>query len=137
MPCGKCAKDKIINNLQRKLEDAQRIEMHRIKFEDYKVIVACEHCYKRGEVVSNCNACGGKGTHLKTKKRWGIPKNKIHIVLIDRDKNGVLRFWEDKSCYFSESEKIVHFTLADAAKECAIRNKQIKEAEAQSYEQTR
>lgn len=100
--------------------------MYRIKQEKYKIKVVCEKCYQNGEVIKTCQSCGGKGVHNKTKIKWVVHKRSYIIDKIDRDSEGNLRYWEDMSCYFEESEKLIHFTYKDALKECKKRNKELK-----------
>ena len=101
--------------------------MYRIKEDVEKIRVVCSYCHSRPyhEVKSDCTRCGGNGVHNKSKKRWVVANRKEAIVKIDRDEKGGLRFWEDKSCYYPESNKIVHFTKADAVAECKKRNAEL------------
>ena len=101
--------------------------MYRIRENVDKTKVACTYCYKQPyhEVKSDCTRCGGKGVHNKGKKRWIVAKEQELILQIDRDENGELRFWESKSCYFPEGNKIVHFTKEDAKIECDRRNAEL------------
>jgi hypothetical protein len=100
-------------------------KMYKIKLEDYKIQVVCENCYNKGFIDSKCHKCGGKGIHNKTKQKWVVHKYLETIDRIDRDNNGNLRYWTDMSCFYSESNKIVHFTYKDALRECLRRNKKL------------
>lgn len=101
------------------------LSMYRIKLEDYKIQIVCEHCYWNGQVNKLCNKCGGKGIHNKTKQQWVVCKHSQPIDKIDRDKDGDLRYWEDMSSFYEESSKLIHFTYKDALNECKRRNSEI------------
>jgi RecJ-like exonuclease len=115
----------VIINLNNQLKEASK-NMYRIKLQDYKIIVVCKNCFEKGEVNKDCKQCGGRGTHNKTKQKWEVCKNKIYICKIDRDEKGQMRYWEDKSCFFYEKDKRLHFTYRDAVDECKRRNELIK-----------
>lgn len=97
--------------------------MYRIKLIDYKIQVVCEKCYKNGEVNPQCTTCGGKGVHNKAKQKWIVSDRLCEVEKINRDQDGVLRYWTDESCYYLETERLVHFTFKDALKEAERRNK--------------
>ena len=120
-----CRLRQIVINLSNQLKEENK-KMYKIKLQDYKIVVVCEHCYNNGEVKKGCNKCGGKGTHFKTKQKWEVCKNQVSINKIDRDSNEEIRYWEDKSNFFEESSKLVHFTYKDAVDECKRRNELIK-----------
>lgn len=97
-------------------------QMYLIKLKEYKIQVVCERCYQNGQVNEKCTQCGGKGVHNKTKQKWEVSKNMMSIENIDRDENGELRYWEDKSCFYQEKDKFLHFRYGDALRECKRRN---------------
>jgi len=101
------------------------LEMYHIKLQDYKIKVVCNKCYNNGQVDEKCSQCGGKGIHNKTKQKWEVNKKLVSIDKIDRDEDGELRYWEDKSCFFNEMDKYLHFRYQDAKNECKRRNKEI------------
>jgi len=114
--------DKEVRIRNKNVSNNNKFKMYLIKLIDYKIQVVCKHCYDNGQINKNCNNCGGKGTHNKTKQKWEVRKNLWTINKIDRDENGELRYWEDMSCYFQESSKLLHFTFRDAVDECNKRN---------------
>ena len=98
------------------------LEMYHIKLQDYKIKVVCNKCYNNGQVDEKCSQCGGKGVHNKTKQKWEVSEKLVSIDKIDRDEDGELRYWEDKSCFFNEMDKYLHFSYQDALNECKRRN---------------
>ena len=102
------------------------LQMYHIKLQDYKIKVVCNKCYKNGQVDEKCSQCGGKGVHNKTKQKWEISKKLVSINKIDRDEDGELRYWEDKSCFFNEMDKYLHFSYQDAKNECKRRNNELE-----------
>lgn len=96
--------------------------MYLIKLQNYKIQVVCESCYQKGYVDKKCTRCGGKGVHNKTNQKWEVYKHMIKIENIDRDENGDLRYWEDKSSFFYEKDRLLHFRYNDAVRECKRRN---------------
>lgn len=104
----------------------EEINMYLIVLQDYKIKVVCQKCYDNGKIiVDDCTMCGGKGVHNKGKQKWEVFKHLTEINKIDRDEKGELRFWSDKSSYFPESMKLVHFTYQDALAECKRRNNEL------------
>ena len=108
-----------------KTEVAQdvHIEMYRIKLKDHITTVVCDYCYKYGEVYNLCTRCGGKGTHRRTREEWVVSPTVVDVVKIDRDGEGTLRYWENKSELYRETSRLLHFTKKDAQAECDARNK--------------
>jgi len=102
-----------------------KVQMYQIKLQDYKIKVVCNKCYRNGQVDEKCTQCGGKGIHNKTKQKWEVSKNPIIIDKINRDEDGELLYWEDMSCFFRESDKLLHFSHKDALNECKRRNKEL------------
>lgn len=110
------------------------IEMYRIREEDVKIKVPCEHCAKKGIVDKRCNRCGGNGTHNKTIKVWKIAPRTETVERIDRSSEdnyyrgvqvtyaGGLRYWTGYSDFYNEEDKLLHFNRDDAWNECARRN---------------
>lgn len=109
--------------------DNAKYLLYRIKLENYRIQVVCDYCYKNGQVNKRCNKCGGKSVHNKTRQRWVVCKHLQLIDKIDRDSEGNIRYWEDMSCFYQETDKLIHFTYRDAEKECNKRNKDIIETE--------
>lgn len=98
------------------------MEMFRIKeVSDTRVRTVCKECYKRGLIGSYCDNCDGKGWVFKH-GHWAVQERPINIVCIDRDESGELRYWEDDSNHYLESQKLLHFSRDDAAEECKRRN---------------
>jgi len=102
------------------------LQMYHIKLQDYKIKVVCNKCYKNGQVDEKCSQCGGKGIHNKTKQKWEVNNKLVSIDKIDRDEKGELRYWEDKSCFFCEMDKYLHFRYQDAKNECKRRNNELE-----------
>lgn len=126
MCCPEICKMKYkIKRLENLLQEPMSTRMFLIKLQDYKIIVICERCFEKGYVDINCKQCGGKGTHNKTKQKWEVCKKTFYINRIDRDEDGIIRYWEDMSCFFRESDKLLHFTYRDAVNECKRRNELI------------
>ena len=114
--------NEIIKENKNNLYYNTNLEMYHIKLQDYRIKVVCNKCYKNGQVDEKCSECGGKGIHNKTKQKWEVSKKLVSIDKIDRDKDGELRYWEDKSCFFYEMDKYLHFSYQDAKNECKRRN---------------
>lgn len=105
------------------------IEMYKIREEDVKIKVPCEHCLEKGIVDRRCNKCGGNGVHNKTIKVWNIAPRTVTVEKIDRSPVdsltshiGGLRYWISYSEFYSEESKLLHFNREDAWNECARRN---------------
>lgn len=113
-----------------------------------KIKVCCERCFKAGEVDPRCTLCGGKGVHLKSQgQEFKVMDTPVTIIKIDRDpKDGMLRYWESAdTCYREEQNHnynqyvpeeagvvhFIHFTRADAMKECARVNLRMQKAKAE------
>ena len=115
------------------------IEMYRIREEDVKIKVPCEHCADKGIVDKHCNRCGGNGTHNKTIGVWKIMPRTVTVEKIDRETEnryyrgkqhgyvGELRYWTCACEFFRESEKLIHFNKKDAQEECDRRNVDIED----------
>ena len=99
-----------------------------------KIKIPCSKCLERGFILKGCTMCGGNGLRNKTIEYWDL-KGKITVEKIDRASfdcttykgekrisKGDLRYWEDKSCFFCEADKLVHFNKQDAVVECRRRN---------------
>lgn len=114
-----------VKDLEYVINQSPLPQMYRIKMNDYKVSIVCDHCYSNGEVDIHCKQCGGKGVHNKTKQRWEVHHRLEDINKINRDENGEIRYWTDMSCFFSESDNFLHFTKEDAMIECNKRNKHL------------
>lgn len=110
------------------------IEMYKIREEDLKIKVPCEHCLEKGIVDRRCNKCGGNGVHNKTIKVWNVAPRTVTVEKIDRgcednfykgiqtSRVGSLRYWTCASEYYNEENKLLHFNKEDAWNECARRN---------------
>jgi hypothetical protein len=96
------------------------MDMYLLKKDSNKFVVTCNRCHERGYVDLKCTECGGKGVRFKTVEKWVI-KN-VEIECINRDSDGGIRYWTDQSCFYEESNKLVHFTKKDAVRECERRN---------------
>ena len=115
------------------------IEMYKIREEDLKIKVPCEHCLENGIVDKRCNKCGGNGTHNKTIKVWKVMPRTVIVEKIDRSSEdsffrgiqtsyvGGLRYWTSSSEYFNEESKLLHFNKDDAWAECVRRNANVKD----------
>lgn len=108
------------------------IEMYKIREEDVKIKVPCEHCLEKGIVDRRCNKCGGNGVHNKTIKVWKVMPRTVTVDRIDRspvDSHtshiGGLRYWISYSEFYSEESKLLHFNKDDAWNECVRRNADI------------
>ena len=104
------------------------IEMYRIKKKNETIKVPCERCVQEGIVIPNCHKCNGQGVHNKTIQPYVISKHTETVEKIDRDEEGNLRYWVDKSTYYKEESKLLHFTKDDAQNECDKLNEDIKYA---------
>jgi hypothetical protein len=97
--------------------------MHLVKEYPLKIQVTCQKCSDLGYINKTCSACNGKGVHNKTLIIYKVDRKPWEIIKIDRDsKTGILRYWDDESCYFSEEKHLMHFTIKDTQNECDRRN---------------
>lgn len=126
------------------------LEMYALKLVPAKKIrVCCERCSKAGEVDPSCTVCGGKGVHVKSQgQEFKVMDDPVSIIKIDRDeKDGMLRYWESTdTCYREEVNHnynqyvpeeagvvhFIHFSRADAVRECARVNLRMQKAKAEA-----
>lgn len=106
-----------LTELQRKKLEMENTKgvAYTISLQPRKIRVVCEHCRDRGYVSTNCNKCGGNGSHNKTQLFWVVNKRQTEIVKIDRDKEtGKLRYWTNMSEYFLECVTDLEHRFYDA-----------------------
>lgn len=97
--------------------------MYSIREKPFKLQVPCKNCSDKGYIDKTCHACNGKGIHNKGFMAYEVNRRTEEIEKIDRDsKTGELRYWEDLSCFYYESSKLIHFNKKDAQHECDKRN---------------
>lgn len=100
-------------------------KMYLIKEYPLKIKVVCDKCSQKGYIDKNCYSCHGKGIHNKTFMVWKIKEKKVIIDKINRDsKTKQLKYWTDLSCFYIDEDRLIHFTINDANKECHKRNVQ-------------
>lgn len=127
---NKCELIQKIKELEDQINQSVGIlKMYKITLKDYKATVVCEQCYKNGEIKSFCDECGGKGIHNKTKQRWELEQRLTEVVKIDKDEEGYLRYWTDKTSFYSDTrgQGCLFFNKEDALKTCKERNRISKE----------
>lgn len=113
------------------------IEMYKIRQQKVVIKVPCEACCANGAVDDDCFKCGGKGVHKKTLILWKVAPRTETIYNINRTFSesyygGIpvsyeedLRYWTDMSVYYDDKDRLIHFTIKDAQRECEKRNKVI------------
>lgn len=110
----------------------------------------CLSCAKRGEVIDSCSCCHGTAINRKRIRQYYVQDRPIEIEKIDRDpKNGILRYWENKSDFFYETiipelnkyvlevpygVHLCHDTRKSAQIECDRVNKYLRELGKESFE---
>ncbi len=64
----------------------------------------CPTCAKRGQVISDCTDCHGRGTKIRKVMQYRVQDKPIQIIQIDRDPaTGILRYWENQSDFYYET----------------------------------
>ena len=119
--------------------------MARLKPVETKKKRVCPACYAKGEVTTGCFKCHGVGVINSKTIRYDVAFYPVEIIKVDRDpKNGIIRYWENKSEFFYETVTpelnkyvpevpfgihLVHKNYEEASAEAARVNRALEELE--------